>query len=139
MNRFFISTLTMILALAVAADSQVIPDPLNCHTCLEISFRSPSDETKPIMIWQWMDGLVSKEGITADLEAYKIAGIGGVQQFLVGGPMQVAVCDSTNAIGTDNWRQLIQHTISECARLGLTFGTHNCPGWSSSAYPTVTP
>lgn len=30
-------------------------------------------------------------------------------------------------------------TLDECRRLGLTFGTHNCPGWSSSAYPTVKP
>lgn len=106
---------------------------------LKAAFQNPPDEAKPIMIWQWMDGLVSKEGITADLEAYTAAGIGGVQQFLVGGPMQVAASDSANAIGTDNWRQLMQHAISECARLGLTFGTHNCPGWSSSAYPSVTP
>lgn len=106
---------------------------------IEAAFGNPSDETKPIMIWQWMDGLISKEGITADLEAYKAAGIGGVQQFMVGGPNQVKVRDTTNAIGTDNWRRLMQHAINECARLGLTFGTHNCPGWSSSAYPTVTP
>ena len=106
---------------------------------LEDMFRNPTDEAKPIMIWQWMDGLVSKEGITADLEAYAAAGIGGVQQFLVGGPMQVAVSDTANAIGTDNWCSLMQYAISECSRLGLTFGTHNCPGWSSSAYPTVSP
>ena len=109
------------------------------QTSMEHAFKHPSDDTKPIMIWQWMDGLVSIEGITADLEAYKAAGIGGVQQFLVGGPLQVAVSDSSNAIGTDNWRRLMQHATAECARLGLTFGTHNCPGWSSSAYPTVSP
>ena len=112
---------------------------VTAQNILEDAFRNPPDVTKPIMIWQWMDGLVSKEGITADLEAYKAAGIGGVQQFLVGGPMQVMAHDTTNAIGTDNWRRLMQHAISECARLGLSFGTHNCPGWSSSAYPTVTP
>ena len=106
---------------------------------LEEAFLHPSDAAKPIMIWQWMDGVVSKEGITADLEAFKAAGISGVQQFLVGGPMQTGVSDSTNAIGTDSWRQLMRHAILECQRLGLSFGTHNCPGWSSSAFPTVTP
>jgi len=73
------------------------------------------------------------------VEAFKAAGISGVQQFLVGGPMQTGVSDSTNAIGTDSWRQLMRHAILECQRLGLSFGTHNCPGWSSSAFPTVTP
>ncbi len=91
------------------------------------------------MIWQWMDGVVSREGITADLEAYREAGIGGVQQFQVGGPMQTAISDTTQAIGTVAWQTLMKHALGECDRLGLSFGTHNCPGWSSSAYPTVEP
>lgn len=106
---------------------------------LEEEFRNPSEDAKPIMIWQWMDGLVTKEGITADLEAYKAAGIGGVQQFLVGSETQILVKNVDNAIGTDNWRDLMRFAIDECARLGLSFGTHNCPGWSSSAYPGVQP
>ncbi len=138
MKKLFISVFVMMLAVTAAFGNSG-EAPLNNQPSLEAAFRNPSDETKPIMIWQWMDGLVSREGITADLEAYKAAGIGGVQQFLVGGPMQSMARDTTNAIGTDNWRRLMQHAISECSRLRLTFGTHNCPGWSSSAYPTVTP
>ena len=106
---------------------------------MEDAFRTPPAEAKPIMIWQWMDGLVSQEGITADLEAYKTAGIGGVQNFQVGGPLQGLVKDTANDIGTERWKHLMKFAIDECARLGLSFGTHNCPGWSSSAYPTVEP
>lgn len=105
----------------------------------EEAFRQPSEEAKPLMIWQWMDGMVNEKAITADLEAYKEAGIGGVQQFLVGGEVQTLICDSANAIGTENWRRQMGFAISECKRLGLSFGTHNCPGWSSSAFPTVKP
>ena len=106
---------------------------------LEEDFLRPPLSAKPIMIWQWMDGLISEEGITTDLEAYAEAGIGGVQQFMVGGPSQVMVCDTTNAIGTDNWKRLMRYAIKECARLGISFGTHNCPGWSSSASAFVKP
>ena len=106
---------------------------------LEDVFLNPPSEAKPIMIWQWMDGMISKEGITADLEAYQRAGIGGVQNFQVGGTAQGLVKDTTNAIGSERWQQLMRFAISECRRLGLSFGTHNCPGWSSSAYPTVKP
>lgn len=127
-NRFLKVLLLLALPLAGAKSQS-----------LEEAFKHPSDEVKPLMIWQWMDGLVTKNGITADLEAYKEAGIGGVQQFLVGGTMQTLVSDSTNAIGTDSWKRLMQHAIGECDRLGLSFGTHNCPGWSSSAFPTVLP
>lgn len=90
-----------------------------------------------MMIWQWMDGLVSRQAITRELEAYKEAGISGVQNFMIGGPLQTLIKDTTNSIGSDNWKSLFKFTLKECDRLGLTFGTHNCPGWSSSAYPTV--
>ena len=106
---------------------------------IEDVFMNPPAEAKPIMIWQWMDGMISEEGITADLEAYQKAGIGGVQNFQVGGTAQGLVKDTANAIGSERWQQLMRFAISECRRLGLTFGTHNCPGWSSSAYPTVKP
>lgn len=106
---------------------------------IEDAFLNPPIEAKPIMIWQWMDGLISREGITADLEAYRKAGIGGVQNFQVGGNAQGLVKDTVNAIGSESWQQLMRFAISECRRLGLSYGTHNCPGWSSSAYPTVKP
>ncbi|MDE6022700.1 MAG: hypothetical protein K2G13_04270, partial [Muribaculaceae bacterium] len=86
-----------------------------------------------------MDGLVTKEGITRDLEAFKEAGLAGVQNFQIGGPQQMRIGNPDNAIGSENWKNLIRWTLDECERLGLSFGTHNCPGWSSSAYPTVTP
>ena len=95
---------------------------------IEDVFMNPPAEAKPIMIWQWMDGMISEEGITADLEAYQKAGIGGVQNFQVGGTAQGLVKDTANAIGSERWQQLMRFTISECRRLGLTFGTHNCRG-----------
>ena len=109
------------------------------HDVPDSLFTNPPAEARPLIIWQWMDGVVSREGITADLEAYSRAGLGGVQQFQIGGPLQGEIRDTANAIGSDNWRELMRHAISECQRLGLSFGTHNCPGWSSSAYPTVRP
>ncbi len=98
-----------------------------------------SQQHKPLIIWQWMDGLVTKEGITRDLEAFKEAGLAGVQNFQIGGPQQMRIGNPDNAIGSENWKDLLRWTLDECERLGLTFGTHNCPGWSSSAYPTVKP
>ena len=88
---------------------------------LEDVFLNPPSEAKPIMIWQWMDGMISKEGITADLEAYQRAGIGGVQNFQVGGTAQGLVKDTTNAIGSERWQQLMRFAISECHRLGLSY------------------
>jgi hypothetical protein len=108
-------------------------------TSLEESFRSPPVSAKPLIIWQWMNGVVSREGITADLEAFQRAGLGGVQNFQIGGPNQALADDPSVQIGSEKWRDLLRHAMDECARLGLSFGTHNCPGWSSSAFPDVKP
>ncbi|MBR3757096.1 MAG: hypothetical protein IKK62_01520, partial [Bacteroidaceae bacterium] len=129
-NLFF--TLLLLLCAGATAKAQ-------SNANLEHDFLNPSDEHKPIIIWQWMDGLVTREGITADLEAFKEAGLAGVQNFQIGGPQQIQVSDTTNAIGSEKWKELMRWAMDECERLGLTFGTHNCPGWSSSAYPTVEP
>jgi len=106
---------------------------------LEEVFLAPSQSQKPLLIWQWMDGLVTREGITRDLESFKEAGLAGVQNFQIGGPLQMRIGNPDNAIGSDNWKELLRWTLDECERLGLTFGTHNCPGWSSSAYVSVRP
>jgi len=44
-------------------------------------FQDPPDSAKPRVWWHWMNGNVSKEGIKADLEWMKRAGIGGFQNF----------------------------------------------------------
>lgn len=103
------------------------------------AFENPPQQARPVIIWQWMDGWVTKEGITHDLEAFAAAGLGGVQNFQVGGPAQTDFVREGCTIGSPEWQELMRFAMQECARLGLTFGTHNCPGWSSSAYPDVTP
>jgi hypothetical protein len=52
---------------------------------LERLFLHPPASAQPYTIWHWMNGVVNREGITADLASFKQAGLGGVQLFLVGG------------------------------------------------------
>lgn len=108
---------------------QAAPSPL-----LE-SFRNPADAAKPQTWWHWMNGNVTKEGITLDLEAMQRIGIGGVQNFDAGtgipkGPVEYL---------SPEWLELKKHAIREAQRLGLEFTMHNCPGWSSSGGPCITP
>ena len=126
----------LLMATAMIAAS-TLPLPLRASESLEEAFRNPPERAKPIIIWQWMNGVVSKEGITADLESFKKIGLGGVQNFQVGGWNQAIATDPSIEIGNEKWKELIAFAIEECARLDLTFATHNCPGWSSSASPQV--
>ena len=111
----------------------------DAQTSYRDDFLCPKDEHRSLIIWQWMDGLVTKDGITKDLEAFKSAGLSGVQNFQIGGSRQSRIGDPTCAIGSDKWKEMMRWAMEECDRLGLSFGTHNCPGWSSSAYGNVTP
>jgi len=102
---------------------------------LEASFRRPPAGAKPHTWWHWLNGNTSKEGITADLEAMKRAGIGGVQIFNV----DCGIPDGPIPVMSPQWQEHTRHAIAEAARLGLEVCIHNCPGWSSSGGPWVTP
>ena len=48
---------------------------------LEGFFQNPDDSSKVWTYWWWLEGAVTKAGITADLEAMKQQGIAGVIVF----------------------------------------------------------
>jgi hypothetical protein len=82
-----------------------------------------------------MNGNFSVGGVTRDLAAMRDAGIGGVQIFEVGqgiprGPV---------VYRSPEWRKLTRLAASEAERLGLEMTVHNCPGWSASGGPWITP
>ena len=95
---------------------------------------SAANGSTPYVLWQWMNGCVTKEGISYDLEAFKRVGIKNVQQFLVGG-IEADINDPDITILGDKWMEFMLFSLDECHRLGMDFGTHNCPGWSSSGAP----
>ena len=102
---------------------------------LEQNFSIPPHSAYPLVFWFWMNGNVTRKGITLDLEAMKKVGIGGVFNFDVGtgipkGPVEYL---------SDDWFHLKKHAMQEAARLGLEFTMHNCPGWSASGGPWITP
>jgi hypothetical protein len=98
-------------------------------------FLHPPDSARPWVNWFWLDGNITREGITADLEAMQRVGIGGVLLMditldIPRGP--VAFCGP-------EWRALLKHTLSEADRLGLQVSIHNAPGWCGSGGPWITP
>lgn len=102
---------------------------------LERNFLRPPDSARPRTFWQWMNGNVSREGITLDLEAMKRVGIGGATIFDGGTYLPKGPVDYLSP----EWRALMRHAIREGARLGIEIGMHNAPGWSSSGGPWITP
>jgi len=102
---------------------------------MDVSFRTPPPDARPHTWWHWMNGNVTADGITRDLEAMARVGVGGVQMFDVG----VGIPQGPAAVLSPLWVKLVRHAVSECDRLGISFTLHNCPGWSSSGGPWITP
>lgn len=102
---------------------------------LEAGFRNPPNSAKPHTWWHWVNDNISKEGITADLEAMKRVGVGGAQIFNV----DVGVPSGGVTFMSDRWREMVVHAVKEANRLGLELCIHNCAGWSSSGGPWVKP
>lgn len=102
---------------------------------LEKLFLDPPREARPHTWWHWMNGNVTRAGITADLEAMKRIGLGGAQIFNV----SENIPEGPIAYNSDEWRGLVKFAAEEAKRVGIELCIHNCAGWSSSGGPWVTP
>jgi len=122
-----------ILSVALIVLLQFIFLNINAQS-LEKGFMNPPDSAKPWVYWFWLNGNLSKNGITADLEAMKRAGIGGVliMEVDAGTPKGAYVFGSTE------WRDLFKFMLQEANRLGLKVNMNNDAGWCGSGGPWMT-
>ncbi len=102
---------------------------------LEAEFLSPPDDARPWVYWFWLDGNVTRDGISADLEAMKRVGIGGVlimevDQGTPPGPVYFM---------SSEWQAMFKFACEEAERLGLKVNMDNAAGWCGSGGPWITP
>jgi hypothetical protein len=101
----------------------------------EQAFRNPPDGAWPWVYWYGANGNITREGITADLEAMHRVGIRGViymevDQYIPPGPVRFL---------SPEWREMMQHALKEAERLGITLNLSNDAGWAGSGGPWITP
>jgi len=101
------------------------------------TFLEPGRDHAPQTWFHLIGGNVSREGLTADLEAVKSAGIGGIQFFhgQFGGRWP-RTREQIRCL-SEKWDDLVKFAADECARLGLSFDMQNCPGWSMCGGPWI--
>ncbi len=105
---------------------------------LERGFVSPPPSARPQTWWHWMNGNVTKAGITADLEAMQRIGLGGAQVFSVASGTSTGLVKQV-AYFSDEWRAMMQHAAEECSRLGLELSALCGDGWSGGGGPWIAP
>jgi hypothetical protein len=102
---------------------------------LRAQFLHPPDDARPGVYWYFMDGNLSKDGMTADLESMKQEGIGSVL-FL---EVNVGVPRGKVDFLSEEWKTLFAHAVHACERLGIEMTLGVGPGWTGSGGPWVKP
>ncbi len=103
--------------------------------CFSLAALSAFCEVRTDCYWHWMNGNISREGITADLEYLKAGGMEGAMIFDVG----VGVKRGDVDYGSEKWRECIAWASKEAQRLGMELSIHNSPGYSACGGPWIKP
>src|SRR5246127_2783141 len=102
------------------------------------AFQNPPDSAKPRAWWHWLNGNVTKEGITADLEWMKRSEIAGMQMF--DGDLSTPQFVERRLVWmTPEWKDALRHAGAEADRLGLEMAMAASGGWSETAGPRGRP
>jgi hypothetical protein len=141
MNRLKTGEIAVKLLIAATFVASFFVGNLNTLSAAESTadlakgFTAPPDSARPHTWWHWMNGNITKEGITADLESMKRVGIGGAQIFNVLEGIPLGPVDYMSP----EWLDMVKHAAVEADRLGLELCFHNCAGWSCSGGPWIKP
>jgi hypothetical protein len=106
---------------------------------LRSGFLNPPESAQPWVFWYWMYASVSREGITADLEAMKQAGIGGAYLMSIKGVTDPPLYEPPVEQLSPLWWEMVRHAMNEADRLGLKLAMHSSDGFALAGGPWITP
>src|SRR4051812_28336598 len=88
---------------------------------LEEGWQNPPTDARLRAYWWWLNGNVTKEAITRDLEQMKAKGFGGAIITDADGSSQDGNARAPHGptFFSPEWRELYKHTLREANRLGL--------------------
>lgn len=125
--------LFFILLLAGFVSAQEVPKKENTF------FQPTIESSRPWVYWYWMQSAYSKEGITADLEAMKQAGIGGAYLMTIKGPANPPLMDPPVLQLSKEFWNLVHWALTEADRLGVKIAFHPADGFAVAGGPWITP
>ncbi|HTL73193.1 MAG TPA: glycosyl hydrolase [bacterium] len=125
MNRKFSGVLWLAVLCLLGA---VKPAPGS----LETDWDNPPTNARLRAYWWWLNGNVTKESITHDLEEMKAKGFGGAVIFDADGASQGGNGKVPHGpvFFSPEWRELYKHTLREADRLGLEMSLNIQSGWN---------
>src|SRR4026208_1727371 len=124
----------LVLFIGLNAQKKTSPPDL-----IEKNLLNPPASAKPWVFWYWMHAAVSKEGITADLEAMKEVGIGGAYLMTIKDTSSAIPFQPALRQLTPEWWTMVKFAMQEAKRLGLQLGMHVSDGFALAGGPWITP
>jgi hypothetical protein len=99
---------------------------------LDEGWKIPPRSARIRAYWWWLNGNVTRESITRDLEEMKAKGFGGALICDAGGASQDGNDDVPHGptFFTPEWRALYKHALREADRLGLEMSLNIQSGWN---------
>ncbi len=127
------------LASVVLAILVFFPLHLRADSQLESGWTNPPIDARMRVYWWWLNGNVTEQSITRDLEAMKAKGIGGAIIVDADGSSQDGNVRVPHGVTffSPAWRQLYKHALREADRLGLQMSLNIQSGWNLGG-PMVT-
>ena len=128
MKRIIVCIAAVLLMLS-CSDRKVCPD-------LEAGFMDPPHESRPMALWHWMNGNVTKDGIKKDLQWMHDIGLSGF--FLFDAAYSTPqVVDTLLPYMGEGWKDAFRYAVALADSLGLEVGIASSPGWSLTGGPWV--
>ena len=128
-RRFLLLLFTVVY---ICTNAQVNKE---CNVLKKDDFMNPPMQARPSTYWMWMNGHITKEGLTADLEYMKRNGYGAAIMFNAG----VGIPRGAVDYASPQWDEMTIHAVKEAERLGMELYLQNSPGYSGTGGPWITP
>ncbi|QKJ28531.1 DNA-binding protein [Mucilaginibacter mali] len=135
--RKFVSVVIACL-LGLAATAQVRGKVVSKDQLKQV-FLHPPESAKPWVFWYWMYGAVTREGITADLQAMKQAGIGGAYLMPIKSVTNPSMISNPVAQLSPEWWAMVKFSMEEADRIGVKLAMHDCDGFALAGGPWIIP
>jgi hypothetical protein len=136
MKKLAISLIICLFALAGIAQ---VRGKVIAKDQLKQVFLHPPEAARPWVFWYWMYGAVTREGVTADLQSMKDAGIGGAYLMPIKSVTNPPMIPNPVAQLTPEWWAMVKFTTQEADRIGVKLAMHDCDGFALAGGPWITP
>lgn len=117
LHFYYMKQLLLIFALSVAG---ILP-------AQNLAWPEVTTEARPAARWWWMGSAVDKDNLTRNLEEYARAGMGTMEITPIYGVQGNEGRDIQFL--SPQWMQMLRHTESEAARLGMQIDMNTGTGW----------